>query len=643
MPLDLDKLTLHKYTIIELKEFLREKNALLKGNKSELELRLLGLHRSKKASPKKNVSSPKKNKTSVDLEKLKLHKYTIPDIKNFLRELKAPLNGNKPELENRLLELVSPNKKVSPIKKSSTKKVSPIKKSSTKKTSPVKKSSTKKVSPIKKSSIKKTSPVKKSSTKKVSPVKKASSKKSPSIVSTVVSKTSMRNPSKNILKKTCHYTLGNKLGSGAFGDVYIVHDKQKQTFAFKEIKKFEGINPIEIVVGRYFNHPNVVNIVEILNNDNCLSPSQVGLILPLAIGTLNNNRNIMSYSVISQLCDGLHYLHRHNLLHLDIKPENILVFDNGTVKYSDFGISIFMTDVNKHENQPYKGTGKYAPPEIALLFKGNATAYTFDYSAKYDVWTLGLTILEVLMGEIPFQKEIVSKAVYYWHVDNKWKSSINDPQLIKVIEGMIDPNPKTRLTMYEILSLPYFSGYKINQGSVNLPTIIPSNSPINFWEFNRTTRPTLVEHLTVQGLIRFIDLFYLFLPYVDKWDKDTVHFKTFNLSRMDYYFSLHTLAVDLSGSSQSAKSINKQITKYTMFLLKLFKGCVYRQTIIDITNDSKSIIYFINHYTRSITDYETMRLSIPSDTQRKTVHNLPSTTIPHDLYVRKWINYVSVY
>ena len=44
MPLDLDKLTLHKYTIIELKEFLREKNALLKGNKSELELRLLGLH-----------------------------------------------------------------------------------------------------------------------------------------------------------------------------------------------------------------------------------------------------------------------------------------------------------------------------------------------------------------------------------------------------------------------------------------------------------------------------------------------------------------------------------------------------------------------------------------------------------------------
>ena len=97
-----------------------------------------------------------------------------------------------------------------------------------------------------------------------------------------------------------------------------------------------------------------------------------------------------------QIVDGLRYLHKHGIVHRDIKPDNILVGDHGRVYLSDFGVAEICSE---HSKDTGRGTPAFWPPE---LFDG--TESTANPEA-HDIWSLGVTLHLMLTGTVPFQGE----------------------------------------------------------------------------------------------------------------------------------------------------------------------------------------------------------------------------------------------
>jgi serine/threonine protein kinase len=102
---------------------------------------------------------------------------------------------------------------------------------------------------------------------------------------------------------------------------------------------------------------------------------------------------------------GLEFLHSNKQLHRDIKPGNILVNSDGSVKLSDFGISKTL-DNTANICDTFVGTATYMSPERAV---GQ------DYSFSADIWSLGIVLYELATGEFPFPK-LASFPVLFDHL-----------------------------------------------------------------------------------------------------------------------------------------------------------------------------------------------------------------------------------
>ena len=108
-----------------------------------------------------------------------------------------------------------------------------------------------------------------------------------------------------------------------------------------------------------------------------------------AFGKLNE-RLVASYVV--KILEGLHYLHRSDVVHCDLKAANILTTKNGNVKLSDFGVSLNLRAMER-EMKDVAGTPNWMAPEVIEL-KGA--------SPKSDIWSLGCTVIELLTGRPPY-------------------------------------------------------------------------------------------------------------------------------------------------------------------------------------------------------------------------------------------------
>lgn len=107
-----------------------------------------------------------------------------------------------------------------------------------------------------------------------------------------------------------------------------------------------------------------------------------------AFGKLNEHL-IVSYVV--KILEGLHYLHRCDVVHCDLKAANILTTKTGNIKLSDFGVSLNLKAIEREKD--VAGTPNWMAPEVIEL-KGAST--------KSDIWSLGCTVIELLTGRPPY-------------------------------------------------------------------------------------------------------------------------------------------------------------------------------------------------------------------------------------------------
>ncbi|ODV95931.1 hypothetical protein PACTADRAFT_41265 [Pachysolen tannophilus NRRL Y-2460] len=158
---------------------------------------------------------------------------------------------------------------------------------------------------------------------------------------------------------------------------------------------------------------------------------------------------------------GLSYLHERKIIHRDIKPQNILLDDNGSVKLCDFGVSGEVVDSLA---TTFTGTSYYMAPE---RIKGQ------PYTVTSDVWSLGLTLLEVAQGRFPYHTtdedkktiplmpiELLSMILEFTPEldDEKEEGIVWSPAFRSFLEYCLIKNPNERPSPRQMLDHPWIKG-----------------------------------------------------------------------------------------------------------------------------------------------------------------------------------------
>ncbi|XP_060518492.1 neither inactivation nor afterpotential protein C [Cylas formicarius] len=217
------------------------------------------------------------------------------------------------------------------------------------------------------------------------------------------------------------YTFGDLLGTGVFGKVYKAFDNQaNQKAVAVKIQKFDRDNK-EFVQEEYeilkeFSH--IVYLVDfygIFKRDNeiwfVLEQCEGNTVIDLVQGLLLKNRRMSEEHIayiLKELVKAIIYLHEHNVIHRDIKASNVLLTKEGEIKLCDFGLS---KRLSSREGKATECVGSpcWMAPEVV---SGNPNCENGSYDNRVDVWSLGITALEIAEGQAPFQNMHPTRALF---------------------------------------------------------------------------------------------------------------------------------------------------------------------------------------------------------------------------------------
>jgi serine/threonine-protein kinase len=132
--------------------------------------------------------------------------------------------------------------------------------------------------------------------------------------------------------------------------------------------------------------------------------------------------------IMYQLCSAVYYAHQHGVIHRDIKPQNVFITADGTIKLGDFGIATFQNSAHITRSDVVVGSVHYLAPEIS---EGNPA------TPQSDIYSLGITFFELITGRVPFDDES-AVTVALKHIKDKFPSVRKyNPKTPIVIEKII--------------------------------------------------------------------------------------------------------------------------------------------------------------------------------------------------------------
>ncbi len=212
------------------------------------------------------------------------------------------------------------------------------------------------------------------------------------------------------------YEILRELGRGSMGTVYLGRDpKINREVAIKTLKYAEvGPADVDQVKTRFFreaeaagklSHPDIVSIydvgeehdmayiaMELLSGWNLTRFCKPGHLLPI-------NQVL---SIIADVAAALDYAHNQGVIHRDIKPDNIMLLEDGRIKVTDFGIAL-VVDASKTRTGIVLGTPNYMSPE-------QVAGQTLD--GRSDLFSLGIVFYELLAGAKPFKGDTISAIIH---------------------------------------------------------------------------------------------------------------------------------------------------------------------------------------------------------------------------------------
>ncbi len=255
------------------------------------------------------------------------------------------------------------------------------------------------------------------------------------------------------------YLLIEPIGEGSFGEVWLaedhsvnvqvaikiyIHIDQKGLEVFKkEFKVSYSLNHANLL------HANYCSICE--GHPYIVMPYCKNGSLTSKIGKIDKEQDV--WKLINDISSGIAYLHKHNIVHQDIKPQNILIDDDGNYLISDYGESLKIkttlrqNTLRKEDEKGYGGSIPYMAPE---RFSQDKLPVMLS-----DMWSLGATVYEVVEGELPFSGlggNMQKHGAELPHLSAKWSSELNE-----VVQKCLAPATWDRIKAADLskLSLQY--------------------------------------------------------------------------------------------------------------------------------------------------------------------------------------------
>lgn len=258
---------------------------------------------------------------------------------------------------------------------------------------------------------------------------------------------------------TDFYDFGKLIGRGAYSEVFIARDKDRNELCAVKVLERSNIEHAKLIdreldVLRMLNHPNIVQIYDIFD-----SARETYVVMEYLAGgelldMITESDHLSerdSKQVIREVLQAVQYLHAHGIVHRDVKPENILCVNRSwplRVKLTDFGLSKFVgsaEDGTERVMRSQCGTAYYLAPEIAN---------NLAYSKPVDLWACGVVLYVMLAGKFPFYGDTDEKFMRRLRggvkfPEKEWAGISADAKAL--VRGLLDPSPASRLTASEAL------------------------------------------------------------------------------------------------------------------------------------------------------------------------------------------------
>jgi serine/threonine protein kinase len=242
------------------------------------------------------------------------------------------------------------------------------------------------------------------------------------------------------------YQTVKKIGEGGEGVIYLV--KQNDAFFAEKRIMVESISDLNLVLSRFsqiilLQHSNIFTIIEIIQDqNNIIDTTLIRIVMELYDENLSEflkrqidlipEKQMIDFAI--QMVKGLDYLHSNNIIHADIKPENIFLknLENEIIlKIGDFGF-------NESKNYEFYGSLVYVAPEIIVDHS--------KHNEKSDVFSLGGILYTMMKNkeEVLYLKSLKNEI----KMDGKYNE-----KFVGLVLGMLDSNPGNRMNTKEILKI----------------------------------------------------------------------------------------------------------------------------------------------------------------------------------------------
>ncbi|XP_043391700.1 serine/threonine-protein kinase STK11 isoform X1 [Chelonia mydas] len=284
------------------------------------------------------------------------------------------------------------------------------------------------------------------------------------------------------------YLMGDLLGEGSYGKVKEMLDSETLCRRAVKILKKKKLRRIpngeanvkkEIQLLRRLRHKNVIQLVDVLYNE---EKQKMYMVMEYCVCGMQEMLDsvpekrfpvFQAHGYFCQLIDGLEYLHSQGIVHKDIKPGNLLLTTNGTLKISDLGVAEALHPFAEDDTcRTSQGSPAFQPPEIA---NGLDTFSGF----KVDIWSAGVTLYNITTGLYPFEGDNIYKLF-----ENIGKGDYTIPEdcgppLSDLLRGMLEYDPAKRFSIQQIRQHNWFRK-KHTQAEVLVP-IPPSPETKDRW------------------------------------------------------------------------------------------------------------------------------------------------------------------
>jgi len=203
------------------------------------------------------------------------------------------------------------------------------------------------------------------------------------------------------------YQIVRMIGEGGMANVYLAHDTiLDRNVAVKGLRgdlagddKFVRRFQREAISASSLSHPNIVEMYDVGEDD-----GKYFIVMEYVDGktlkSLIKKRGALTLpevmDIMKQLTSAVSSAHESYIIHRDIKPQNVMILEDGRVKITDFGIAMALNSNELTQTNSVMGSVHYLPPEQA-----NGTGSTI----KSDIYSLGILMYELLTGKLPFKGE----------------------------------------------------------------------------------------------------------------------------------------------------------------------------------------------------------------------------------------------